>query len=165
MDTRKKMDGDEGNFGGEDAGKNRNVNCFRRCKRYFRKKIKWNTWHMRYQMRVHLFSLFIMFLMIYAIFMIFYSYNIYQSAVVNNLKPEWPRILDNRLTFSTESISTALYMIDKIFIDSAVRMSMVFKLAMRDPFPIKANAFDLYDASDLESGMRVYNGGAHCVNI
>ena len=134
---------DEGldGMGGDEGGKNRNVNFFRRCKRYFRKKIKWNTWHMRYQMRVHLISLFILFLMIYAIFMIFYSYKIYQSAVIHNLKDEWPGILNNRLTFSTESISTALYMIDKIFLDSAVRMSMVFKLANREPFPIKADAF------------------------
>ena len=55
----------------------KNVNLFRRCKRYFRKKILWNTWHMRYQMRVHLISLFILFLLIYAIFMVIYSYEIY----------------------------------------------------------------------------------------
>ena len=81
----------------EDVGKNKNVNIFRRCKRRCRKKLKWNTWHMRYQMRVHLFSLFILFLLIYAVFMIFYSYNIYQSAVVDNLREEWPKILNNRL--------------------------------------------------------------------
>ena len=71
------MDGSQVVHGVEEGGKRENVNIFRRCKRRFRKKLKWNTWHMRYQMRVHLFSLFILFLLIYAVFMIFYSYKIY----------------------------------------------------------------------------------------
>ena len=80
-------------------------------------------------MRVHLFSLFVLFLVIYAVFMIFYSYYVYERAVVKNLRNEWPTILDNRLIFSTESISTALYMVDKIFIDSSMRMSKLFEAA------------------------------------
>ena len=35
-------------------------------------------------------------------------------------------------------------MIDKLFIDSAVRMALMLKLANQDVFPISADAFDLY---------------------
>ena len=50
-----------------------NVNAFRRCKRFIRKKIGWNTCPMRYQLRVHLFSLFGTFFLIYFAFMFIYT--------------------------------------------------------------------------------------------
>lgn len=69
------------------------VNFFRKCKRIFRRKIGWNKCPMRYQLRVHLFTLFGCFFLAFFVFLALYSKFFYQQAVVDNLSTEWPGIL------------------------------------------------------------------------
>ena len=154
-----------GEAGPELEGKGKNVNIFRRIMRRIRKKIRWNQMPMRYQMRVRLFSLFILFLVLYAAFMVIYSYSIYEYAVITRLNPQWPNILQKRLEFSTESISTALYMVDKIFIDSSMRMFELFSQADKSLFPVNEEAFDIFDASEFDVGQRVELQGSYCADV
>ena len=49
------------------------MNCFRRLKRRIRKRFKWNSLPMRYQLRVHLLSLFGFFFLVYFTFMIIFT--------------------------------------------------------------------------------------------
>ena len=53
--------------------KRQNVNYYRRIKRKIRKSIGWNQLPMRYQLRVHLFSLFGIFFVFYFLGMILYT--------------------------------------------------------------------------------------------
>ena len=55
-------------------------------------------------------------------------------------------------------------MVDKIFIDSTVRMGSLFQLANRDLFPIQEDAFTLHDSNKDERGVTTWDDGAHCVN-
>ena len=123
------------------------VNCIRKCKRMFRRKIGWNKCPMRYQLRVHLFTLFGCFFMAFFIFLALYSKFVYQQAVVDNLSTEWPGILQDRLVYSSQSVSTAFYMADKAFIDTAVRLSKLYTEASREPFPVKSDAYPHVDES------------------
>ena len=43
-------------------------------------------------------------------------------------------------------------------------MSIMFKLANRDLFPIKKDAFKLYDSDEIVPGERIYNKGSSCIN-
>ena len=58
---------------GESSAKRNDVNCFRRCKRACRKKVKWNLCPMRCQLRVHLFTLFGSFFLAYFTFLALYA--------------------------------------------------------------------------------------------
>ena len=49
---------------------------------------------MRYQLRVHLFTLFGIFFTTYFVFLALYAKTFYQDAVVENLQTEWPDILE-----------------------------------------------------------------------
>ena len=55
-------------------------------------------------------------------------------------------ILQDRLTFSTEAVSTTFYMIDKLGIDATLRLSEFYEQAQSTefPFPIKADAYPLF---------------------
>ena len=113
--------------GGKETSKSRNdVNCLRKCKRTVRRKIGWNNCPMRYQLRVHLFTLFGSFFLAFFIFLWLYAKYSYQQAVVDNLSTEWPDILENRLVYSSQSVSTAFYMADKAFIDSVMRLKTLY---------------------------------------
>ena len=46
----------------EEEGK---VNCVRKCGRLVRGKVKWNTWHMKTQLRCHLGGCFVLFFGLY----------------------------------------------------------------------------------------------------
>ena len=62
--------------------------------------------------------------------------------MVYNLSTEWPSILRDRLIYSSQSVSTAFYMADKAFIDSAVRLRDLYELANKDgPFPINPDGY------------------------
>ena len=98
------------------------VNCFRQCKRGFRRKVKWNDWPMRYQLRVHLFTLFGGFFLAFFIFLAFFAIYYYKASVVDNLKPEWQPLLEDRLIFSSQSVASAFYMADNAFIDTVTRL-------------------------------------------
>ena len=129
-----------------------NVNAFRRLKRWFRKKIGWNDLKMRYQLRCHLFSLFGMFFLLYFIFMIAYTKIQYVHELVDIVSKELQPVIKDRLVYSTEAISTTFYMVDKLGIDSSLRLSNVYRnTANFDPFPVKADApgYRLFDPSSL----------------
>mgnify|MGYP001349876956 CR=1 FL=1 len=92
---------------------------------------------MRYQLRVHLFTLFGGFFAAYFIFLVLYAEYFYRPDLVRNLSTEWPGILQDRLLFSSQSVSTAFYIADKAFIDAVVRLSTLYTEASKDMFPIK----------------------------
>ena len=56
---------------------------------------------MRYQLRVHLFTLFGGFFAAYFLFLIIYAVYFYTPDLVDNLSTEWPDILKDRLVFSS----------------------------------------------------------------
>ena len=112
-----------------------------------RKKIGWNKCTMRCQLRVHLFTLFGSFFLAFFIFLAFYAKYFYQMAVVDNLSTEWPGILQDRLIYSSQSVSTAFYMADKAFTDSVVRLRNLYQEASKDPFPIKRNSYPIVKES------------------
>ena len=101
----------------ENIGFQQNVNCFRRLKRRIRKRFKWNSLPMRYQLRVHLLSLFGFFFLVYFTFMIIFTQSNYITEVVTVVNSQLEPILRDRLRYSTESVSTTIYMADKIGID------------------------------------------------
>ena len=109
-----------------DDDKKRDVNAFRRCKRFVRRKIGWNTLPMRYQLRVHLFSLFGLFFIIYFLFMYIYTKVQYVSELVNIVSDQLKPILEDRLQYSTQAVATTFYMIDKLGIDSTLRLSGMY---------------------------------------
>jgi len=153
----------------KDDGDKENVNAFRRCKREIRRKIGWNTLPMRYQLRVHLFSLFGTFFVIYFLFMYIYTKFQYVSELVTIVTDQLSPILTDRLEYSTQAIATTFYMIDKLGIDSTMRLSgMYMRTFDYNPFPIKANApgYELYDQEDFGGTVnkRIYNAGVSCMN-
>ena len=50
----------------------------------------------------------------------------YQDSVVENLSTEWPGILQDRLVYSSQAISTVFYMADKAFIETLMRVSILY---------------------------------------
>ena len=98
---------------------------------------------MRCQLRVHLFTMFGSFFVAFFVFLELYAQVSFKNAVVNNLSTEWPGILQDRLVYSSQSVSTAFYMADKAFIDSLVRLRNLYELASKEPFPIKTDAYPL----------------------
>ena len=80
-------------------------------------RFKWNSLPMRYQLRVHLLSLFGFFFLVYFTFMIIFTQSNYITEVVTVVNSQLEPILRDRLRYSTESVSTTIYMADKIGID------------------------------------------------
>ena len=115
------------------------VNCIRACKRKLRRQIGWNKCPMRYQLRVHLFTLFGCFFMAFFVFLSLYAKFFYQEAVVDNLSTEWPKILEDRLIYSSHSVSTAFYLADKAMIDTIVRLSKLYEGASMEPYPVNSD--------------------------
>ena len=107
---------------------------------------------MRYQLRVHLFSLFGTFFLIYFVFMFIYTKIQYVDELVlivgNQLKP----ILESRLKYSAQAVATTFYMVDKLGIDSSMRLSGMYKRAFSyNPFPILEDAvgYELYSQDNF----------------
>ena len=61
--------------------------------------------------------------MAFFIFLTLYAKLFYQEAVVDKLATEWPKILEDKLIYSSKSVSTAFYLADKAFIDTIIRLS------------------------------------------
>ena len=122
---------------------------------------------MRYQLRVHLLSLFGFFFLVYFTFMIIFTQSNYITEVVTVVNSQLEPILEDRLKYSTESVSTTIYMADKIGIDQILRLSELYKNAKEiDPFPIRKDAYSLYPQSKLvgETTKKIYNAGVSCSN-
>lgn len=75
---------------------------------------------------MHLFTLFGCFFAAFFIFLTLYAKYVYQQAVVDNLSTEWSSILQDRLVYSSQSVSTAFYMSDKAFIDTTLRLKALY---------------------------------------
>ena len=146
------------------------INIFRRFKRKIRSKVNWNNWPMKYQLRVHLFTLFGMFFLVYFLGILLYANFDYKSLVVKNIQPYWAPMIQNRLEYATQSVSTTMYMADKVASDAAVRLQRIYSLAAvtKDTshlFPVKHTAYPLFeDFARLERGEVVYGAGAYCEN-
>ena len=56
------------------------------------------------------------------IFLAFFAIYYYKASVVDNLKPEWQPLLEDRLIFSSQSVASAFYMADNAFIDTVTRL-------------------------------------------
>ena len=137
----------------QDSTKARNdVNCIRKLKRVIRRRIGWNKCPMRYQLRVHLSTLFGSFFLAFFVFLWVYAKLYYQDSVVSNLSTEWPGILQDRLTYSSESISTAFYMSDKAFLDTLVRVENLYREASKEMFPIRQDAYPFLTQDQARQG-------------
>ena len=114
---------------------------------------------------MHLLSLFGFFFLVYFTFMIIFTQSNYITEVVDVVNGQLAPILSDRLKYSTESVSTTIYMADKIGIDQILRLAELYKNAKEiDPYPIKKDAYDLYDQTKLEgeTSKMIYNAGATC---
>ena len=108
---------------------------------------------MKVQLRIHLFSLFGIFFVLYFVFIFIYTQIAYVKELKNTVDDQLDPIIEDRLVYSTQAVSTMFYMIDKLGIDSSKRLSGVYQKATQDtPFPIKANAegYELFPQADLE---------------
>ena len=117
---------------------------------------------MRYQLRVHLFTLFGGFFLAFFLFLSLYAKYFYQAAVVSNLSTEWPGILQDRLIYSSESVSTAFYFADKALIDSVDRFKELYIEAKKEPFPIRDGAYPSVTPDMVADGQVVYGLSAFC---
>ena len=99
--------------------------------------------------------------------MIIFTQSNYITEVVTVVNSQLEPILEDRLKYSTESVSTTIYMADKIGIDQILRLSELYKNAKEiDPFPIRKGAYSLYPQSKLvgETTKKIYNAGVSCSN-
>ena len=77
--------------------------------------------------------------------MIIFTQSNYITEVVTVVNSQLEPILRDRLRYSTESVSTTIYMADKIGIDQILRLAALYMNAMViDPFPISKDAYQLY---------------------
>ena len=79
--------------------------------------------------------------MAFFVFLSLYAKFFYQEAVVDNLSTEWPKILEDRLIYSSHSVSTAFYLADKAFIDTIVRLSKLYEGASMEPYPVNSDIY------------------------
>ena len=102
---------------------------------------------MRYQLRVHLFSLFGIFFVVYFLGMLIYTQLSYVKEVVGVVTGYLDPILEDRLQFSAEAVSTTFYMVDKLGVDATLRLSEFYEQSQSEefPFPVKVNAYKMYN--------------------
>ena len=81
---------------------------------------------------------------------------------MEKLSTEWKSILEERLVYSSESISTAFYMADRAFIDSLLRLRNFYHEASKDPFPLRQDAYPRLTEEDIAGGKRIYSHTAYC---
>ena len=96
--------------------------------------------------------------------MIIFTQSNYITEVVTVVESQLEPILRDRLKYSTESVSTTIYMADKIGIDQILRLAELYKNAKEiDPYPIKKDAYSLYLQSNLpNASTKIYNAGVTC---
>ena len=83
------------------------------------------------------------------------------------MSKELQPVISDRLIYSTQAVSTTFYMVDKLGIDSSLRLSMLYHNTVNfDPFPVnaKADGYALFDPRTLSGDERVYNAGVACRN-
>ena len=81
---------------------------------------------------------------------------------MKNLSTQWPDILKDRLTYSSQSVSTAFYMADKAFIDSVVRLRNLYQEASKEMFPIRDGAYPKVSYDLIKDGQVVYGLSMYC---
>ena len=96
--------------------------------------------------------------MAFFIFLALYAKFFYQEAVVSNLSTEWPKILEDRLLYSSRSVSTAFYLADKAFIDTAVRLSKLYEAAAA-PGPLNPINAGTYPTAHISQVKGIPPGG------
>ena len=123
---------------------------------------------MNSQLTVHLATLFSWFFLLFFVFLFVFVKYRFSFKVLENLSTEWWPILHDRLVYSSQSVSTAFYMADKAFIDSAVRLRNLYEQANRDgePFPINPNAYTHIDPELVlnarDDDLPIYGYSAYC---
>ena len=81
---------------------------------------------------------------------------------MENLQSEQSSILQSRLIISSQSVSVAFYMADKVIIDSLHRLQDLYMIANRDPFPIKVDHFNLVTQDELADRKTIFGRSAFC---
>ena len=118
---------------------------------------------MKSQLRLHLLSLFGFFFIVYFAFMIYFTQMQYINKVTYEVEGQFEQILSDRLKYSTESVSTTIYMTDKIGIEQILRLAEIYNRAkVTDPYPIDKDAYSLYDQDNLSGSKKIYNAGVTC---
>ena len=128
--------------------KKENVNIFRKLKRFIRSKIRWNDRQLQTQLMINLCTIFIIFFLLYSLVVFFCTKYVYLEYFKETVDADLDPILEDRLDYSTQAISTTFYMADKLGIDVALRLSGVYYSSTTyNPFPIRADAegYQLYD--------------------
>jgi hypothetical protein len=77
-------------------------------------------------MRIHLFFLSALFLVCYIVFLYLYTTQLYVNTVLDLASERYDAILSKRLLDSSIALSTVVYNIDKVGIDSVLRLADVF---------------------------------------
>ena len=145
--------------------KKENVGLYRKAKRWVRSKIKWNDRRLRTQLMINLCTIFIIFFSVYSLVVFVCTKYVYLSYFEETVEGDLDPILEDRLDYSTQAVATTFYMVDKLGIDVALRLSGVYQSATTfDPFPIRADAegYGLYDWETLSGDQRIYNAGVAC---
>ena len=145
--------------------KKENVGLYRKAKRWVRSKIKWNDRRLRTQLMINLCTIFIIFFSVYSLVVFVCTKYVYLRYFEETVDGDLNPILEDRLDYSTQAVATTFYMVDKLGIDVALRLSGVYQSATTfDPFPIRADApgYQLYDWETLSGDQRIYNAGVAC---
>ena len=145
--------------------KKENVGLYRKAKRWVRSKIKWNDRRLRTQLMINLCTIFIIFFSVYSLVVFVCTKYVYLRYFEETVDGDLNPILEDRLDYSTQAVATTFYMVDKLGIDVALRLSGVYQSATTfDPFPIRADApgYELYDWETLSGDQRIYNAGVAC---
>lgn len=83
-------------------------------------------------MRIHLFLLAILFLIVYLIFLFLYTTQLYVDYLLDKAKERYDDVLTARLAQSSIALSTVVYYIDKLGIESVLRLSDVFTRVQKE---------------------------------
>ena len=106
--------------------RDKDVGCWRRCKRRVRRSIKWSQLPMRVQMRIHLILLFGAFFVCYLVFLFLYTGLFYAEKIRQEASLQFEDVLDSRLDQSAQALSTVAYQSDKLAVESLLRLTDVF---------------------------------------
>ena len=77
-------------------------------------------------MRIHLFILYGIFFICYFVFLYIYVQQIYIKFLLENVSKKYQNVLVNRLRDASLALGTAVFSVDKVGIDSVLRLSDVF---------------------------------------
>ena len=132
-----------------------------------RRFVGWYEMEMSTQLWINLGCTFFWFFIVYFGVMFAFTSVMYVNQMSEKVDDQMNQILRNRIEYSTQALATMFYMIDKLGVDSSIRLSEMYKKAAElNPFPIKEDApgYELYEQSVWNKGEKVYNAGATCQN-